>query len=150
MQKMPPPEKIHEALSAIADNRVSVGENEAMVESSGGGKQYAVRWDGDVFSSNDNATYWQLYPGYPIIAVLLLLGRLPLRKDIARHFAGVNWTELNRKHKQKYGEAVAEIMQRLERDGLDVGEIERYAGEVYAALENLDLTIKRGKPRPPK
>lgn len=94
--KMPPLEKIHEALSAVADNRVEMGEGEAFVISSGGGKRYTVRWEGKVFSANDNATYWQLYPGYPIIAVLLLSGRLPLEDDIAGCFSGIDWSDLNR------------------------------------------------------
>jgi len=62
MEKMPPRKKIHEALSAIADRRVLLGEGSALVESSGSGKQYTVTWTGDVFTSNDSATYWQLYP----------------------------------------------------------------------------------------
>lgn len=150
MKKMPPREKIHEALSAIADNRVQLNEGNALVESSGSGKQYTVAWTGSVFTSNDSATYWQLYPGYPIIAVLLLRGMLPLRTDIAGYFSGINWTELNRKHKRKYDKAVAEILERLGSLGLDVPAIENYVSEVYASLEGLDITVKRGSLRPPK
>ncbi len=151
MGKMPPKEKIAEALSAIADGRIAMRENEASVASSGGGKHYTVKWtDEDVFSSNDSATYWQLYPGYPIIAVLLLLGRLPLREDMAEHFAGINWTELNRKHKRKYDRALAEVLHTLEHTGVDTGAIEQYTAMLYTALEKLDITIKRGSLRPPK
>lgn len=150
MKKMPPREKIHEALSAIADNRVELGEGSALVESSGSGKQYTVTWTDNVFTSNDSATYWQLYPGYPIIAVLLLRGLLPLQNDVAGYFSGINWTELNQKHKRKYDKAVAEILERLGSLGLDVPAIEQYVSEVYAALEELDITVKRGSLRPPK
>lgn len=150
MKKMPPPEKIHEALSAIADDRVTMEENGASVVSSSGGKRYAVRWEGDVYSANDSATYWQLYPGYTIIAVLLLQGRLPLRCDIAALFSGIDWSELNRRHKRKYAKAVAEVMARLHREGHDPEAIERYIAQVYGALEALDITVKRGSLRPPK
>lgn len=150
MKKMPPREKIHEALGAIADGRVKMTDNEAVVTSSGGGKRYVVKWAGDEFSANDSATYWQLYPGYPIIAVLLLLNRLPLRSDIAEHFSGIDWSELNRKHKRKYDKAVAEVILGLREKGVDVAAIEGYIAEVYSVLDGMNLAIKRGALRPPK
>lgn len=150
MKKMPPPEKIHEALGAIADGRVRMEKNRALVDSSGGDRQYIVTWTDDAFSSNDSATYWRLYPGYPVIAVLLLQGRLPLRKDVAEHFSGINWAELNRKYKRKYDMAVAEVMRRLRENGVDVLAIEKYVADVYAALGDLSITVKRGALRPPK
>jgi hypothetical protein len=57
---------------------------------------------------------------------------------------------LNRKHKRKYDKAVAEILEQFDSRGLDVPAIERYVSEVYAALGDLDVTVKRGSLRPPK
>jgi hypothetical protein len=76
--KMPPKEKILEAYSAIADRRIDMHENSAEVHSSDASKTYLVEWEGDTFASSDPATYWQSYPGYPVLAVLLKQGRLPL------------------------------------------------------------------------
>ncbi|MGI6218094.1 MAG: hypothetical protein ACOYIK_10855, partial [Coriobacteriales bacterium] len=78
MKKMPPIEKVYEAWTALADGRVTLegGATEAgtsgkaTVESSNGSKTYTVVWDADRYASTDNATYWQGYPGYPVIAVL--------------------------------------------------------------------------------
>jgi len=56
--KMPPREKIHEALSAVADNRVTINGNQAEVISSDHTKKYLVTWDNNVYSANDNATFW--------------------------------------------------------------------------------------------
>ena len=42
MQKLPPIEKFYEAYSALADDRVNMGENEATVTSSDGAKAYKV------------------------------------------------------------------------------------------------------------
>ena len=150
MKKMPPIEKIHEALSAIADGRVTMGEDRATVRSSGSGKEYTVTWRDNVYTSSDNATYWQLYHGYPIIAVLLLKGRLPLDKDIVAGFAGVDWTALNDKHKRKYAAAAAEVMAGLEETGADVGYIGTCINKIYEALDSLDIVVKRGSVRPPK
>ena len=46
MLKLPPIEKIPEAYSAIADNRVVMSENSALVDSSDYTKRYTVTWDG--------------------------------------------------------------------------------------------------------
>lgn len=150
MKKMPPVEKVYEALGAIADGRVAMVEGGAEVVSSGGGKRYAVRWDGDVYSANDSATYWQMYPGYPIIAVLMLQGKLPCRQELAAHLAGVRWDKLNARHKRKYAAAVAEVLDGLRGKEVDTAAIERHVADVFAGLERLDIVIKRGSLRPPK
>ena len=59
MKKMPPIEKIYEAYSAIADNRVVLKENSASVYSSDRSKEYKVTWKEGLYISNDNASYWQ-------------------------------------------------------------------------------------------
>ena len=79
--KQPPQAKIYEAFSALADGRVRLaGPGAAAVVSSNGDKTYTVEWaevgGGLTVTANDNASYWQGYAGYPIIAALLLLGRL--------------------------------------------------------------------------
>ena len=84
---MPPKVKIYEALSAVGDKRVHIGDQQtAEVVSSSGTKSYTVGWSEDLrqFNSNDNASYWQGYTGYPIIAVLYLLGELDYSDDTAR------------------------------------------------------------------
>ncbi|HIW75268.1 MULTISPECIES: hypothetical protein [Gordonibacter] len=151
MEKLPPLEKVYEAWSALADGRVSVcaDERRATVASSNGQKEYTVAWDADghVYSSNDNATYWQGYAGYPVLAVLMEQGQLPLDHAAAEAFTGVNWTELNERFKRNYAAAVAHVTN--ERD-LDATQLDASAHAVMDALAALDLTIKRGPTRPPK
>lgn len=48
MKKLPPIEKIHEAYSAIADDRVKMLENKAEVESSDYQKKYLVTWENNI------------------------------------------------------------------------------------------------------
>ena len=59
MSKLPPIEKIPEAYSAIADGRVTIQGDQAIVYSSDRTKSYTVNWSDGVYSSNDNALYWQ-------------------------------------------------------------------------------------------
>ena len=112
MRKLPPPEKAAEAYSAIADGRVTLfaAEERAEVISSDGEKKYAVAWRGNVYTSTDNATRWQGYAGYPVLAVLMLQGRLPLDREVAALFSGINWTELNRKHRRDYAAALDAVV----------------------------------------
>jgi hypothetical protein len=99
---LPPKEKIYEAYSAIADGRVNMFDGYASVSSSDRKKQYTVEWNEDVYSSNDNASYWQGYMGYPVIAVLMLQGRISCDSAVAEYFADINWKELNTQYKNQY------------------------------------------------
>lgn len=138
--KMPPKEKVYEAWTAIVDNRVSMHPDYAVVASSDDSKSYTVRFSGDTFASDDNATYWRGYPGYPVIAVLMLQGWLPFNRDEAEQWKDVNWKEVNTRFRNNYSAAVDAVAR--ERD-IDLQQSEKAADEVMAALETLNLTIKR-------
>jgi hypothetical protein len=143
MEKMPPVEKIYEAYSAIADSRVVMMGDSAAVTSSDHAKEYTVKWDGGVYSSNDNASYWGGYAGYPIIAVLMLQGKLKLDLFVAGLLKDINWKKLNEKHKSKYGLAVQEVLDDLKAKGNDTDTIIKRVEEVYKELESLDISLKR-------
>lgn len=154
MDKLPPLSKVYEAYSAVADGRVTfenadANAGRALVRSSNGAKTYTVTWrdGGSVYTSNDSATYWQGYAGYPVIAVLMEQGRLPLDRAVADEFAHVNWTELNARFKRDYAAAVAGVV--AERN-LDARGVEQAAETAYRALESLGISVKRGSVRPPK
>lgn len=147
MKKMPPIQKILEAYTAIVDKHVELKNNEALVTSSNGAKTYTVSWDNDIYHSNDNATYWQGYAGYPIIAVLMLQGKIPFDQKLADNFASVNWNEVNAKFKRNYAKAASEV---IKKKGLDEKEVMVELERVYGALKDLPITIKRGFLRPPK
>ena len=94
--KAPPKAKIYEALSAVGDGRVEmVGERTAQVTSSARDTTYTVEWseDGKGITSNDNASYWQGYPGYPILAVLMVRTDLNFSPRIASSLSGVAWKQ---------------------------------------------------------
>lgn len=143
MNKLPPVQKVHEAFSAIADGRVKFDSDRAEVISSDRKKLYTVTWEGNLYTSNDNGSYWQGYAGYPMIAVFMLQGRLPLDRQIAGYFKGINWTELNARYKAKYDKAVAEVMERLRAEGVDTDRVDAEVCRVYDTLKELDITTKR-------
>jgi len=147
MKKMPPIQKILEAYTAIVDKHVELKNNEALVTSSNGAKTYTVSCEDNIYHSNDNATYWQGYAGYPIIAVLMLQGKIPFDQKLADNFASVNWNEVNAKFKRNYAKAASEV---IKEKGLDEKEVMAELEKVYRALKDLPITIKRGALRPPK
>lgn len=143
MEKLPPIEKIYEAYSALADNRIQMGETSAEVTSSDGTKSYKVAWKDNTYSSTDNATFWQGYAGYPVIAVLILQSKLTADSAIFTHFSGVNWNSLNKKHKRDYRAALMEVFAEKQLPQEKIDHIEAMTQQVFEQLKQLDLKIVR-------
>ena len=146
--KMPPKAKVFEALSAVADGRVHLkGPNKAEVSSSTGDRTYTVRWSDDMkrISSNDNASHWQGYTGYPIIAVLLVLGKLDFEMETALLLAGVPWKRINDAFKRDYAMAVDHVLQEVEIKGGNQASIVHEVDSIYKQLAALKLERGSGK-----
>lgn len=147
--KLPPPEKILEAWSAIGAKRLSLfsppdaQSGEAELESSDGSKSYRLSWDGENYRSSDNATVWQGYPGYPVLALLMLRGLLPLPQDLAALMAPVNWNRLNKEARGDYSLAAREAFKKLDLDKGTILRIYEAVKETYELLRNLDITVSR-------
>lgn len=147
--KLPPLQKIYEAYGALADKRVTMCENSAEVVSSGGDRIYTVTWNKNIYSSNDNGTFWQGYAGYPVLAVLMKQKLLPFDGDMAAHFAGIPWKRLNVKYKNDYNAALDEVFSKLQSRGVNIAPIKDMAQRAYDKLFELDIAVKRGA-RPSK
>lgn len=142
--KMPPKAKVYEALSALVDGRVRIiSATEAEVTSSSGDKKYSVKWSDLRITSNDNASRWQGYTGYPIIAVLLHLGKLNCDPGIAKPLAGVPWKQINDMYKRDYDKAVDHVLQEIETRGGSRIPIVQQVEAIYSQLEAMEL--ERGK-----
>jgi hypothetical protein len=151
--RLPPKAKVYEAFSAVADGRVSIaGPGTARVVSSAGDKTYTVEWSGDgaSVSSNDNASYWQGYLGYPIIAVLVVQGIVRADDDVVRSFAGVPWHDLNARFKRDYDAAVEHVLGSLAEREPDRAHVVAEIDGAMTQLEALDLQRPGRGRRPPK
>jgi hypothetical protein len=172
---LPPKAKVYEALTAVADGRVRIVEavagdagagtagGRAEVASSSGSQTYMVTWTRrpdagpaetwpavSAFTSNDNASYWQGYAGYPIIAVLLATGAITYDAEVARRLAGVPWKKINDRFKRDYDRAVEAVLQDVEAAGGDRAAIAAQVDSIHEQLAALRLEKgKRGAP-PPK
>ena len=151
--KLPPRAKVVEAFTAVADGRVRLtGPGSATVTSSGGDRTYDVEWsqDGRTVGANDNASYWQGYLGYPIVAVLLVRGELRAGEDVVQALAGVPWHDLNERFKRDYDAAVAHVLAGLPAGGPDAAQVERAVDDAMGRLGALDLQRAARTRRPPK
>jgi len=150
--KLPPRAKVFEAFTAVADGRVRLaGPGSATVTSSGGDKTYDVGWSDDdrTVTANDNASYWQGYVGYPIVAMLLARGVLHAGDDVVAALAGVAWHDLNRQYKRDYDAAVAHVLAGLPAGGATPAQIEAAVDDVQEQLAALDLQRAGRRGRPP-
>ncbi len=154
--QMPPPIKIYEAIGAIGDGRVRAADSGAQpsawaVVSSDGSKTYRVEISADdrEISSNDNASYWQGYLGYPAIAVLMVRGTLRASAEATSVLAGIPWKELNRRFKNDYVRTNAEVARIVAERGGDFDAIRAEAASILDALAA--LALERGaRHRPPR
>jgi hypothetical protein len=144
--KIPPKAKVYEAMSAVADGRVALKENnKAEVASSNREKTYKVEWTTgfNAMSSNDSASVWQGYSGYPILAVLLAGGKIPYNKDTIAPLAGIDWHSLNNEYKRDYDKAVSFVLAEIEKRGGDSKAIVALADLIYADLSAMQIEKKR-------
>jgi hypothetical protein len=152
--QMPPPIKVYEAVGAIGDGRVRAiddAQNVWEVGSSDGAKTYRVEIspDGREISSNDNASYWQGYLGYPAIAVLIARGKLHASAEATRMLAGIPWKELNRRFKNDYARTAAEVARIVAERGGDFDAIRAEAASILDALAAL-APLQGARRRPPR
>jgi hypothetical protein len=149
---MPPIIKVYEAFGALADGRVHLqDECHATVASSDYEKIYQVENSADcrTISSNDNASYWQGYLGYPAIAVMLKRGLLVAREDAVSALAKIPWKKLNRQFRGDYCRTIRELMRTLEARGCDPLIVKAEAEAVLQALRNLAPLRGVRRLRPP-
>ena len=140
--KIGPIEKVYEAFSAISDQRIEMHDDYAWVKSSDHAKTYTVEWQDDVYTSNDNASYWQGYYGYPVIAVLLMQEKLMRRDDIIQRFQNINWHELNQTYKRDYALAADKVLDdRFSQE--EQNDIRNYVESLYDTLKELPLFYQR-------
>lgn len=143
MMKLPPIEKIPEAYSAVVDERVDMFEDHAIVTSSNNEKEYLIQWRDHTYYSNDNSTYWQSYPGYPVLAVLMLQGKLSYDENVAMYFKNVNWNQLNKDNKRDYHASLEQILKDVSVE--DRKRIDEEISKVFEEIKSLDIALTKKK-----
>jgi len=137
--RMPPRIKVLEAASSVADGRVKKqGDSYRVVSSSGEVRVYTVSITDSKVKSDDNGTVYRGYVGYPIIAVLMVEGRLQYNPRIGEALRGIPWKKLNDQYKN-YA-AVEQIAKRKASEaGITSDKIDKYVDLVLMELKSLKL-----------
>lgn len=126
----------------MADGRVRrEGGVYRVVSSAGEVRVYTVVVDDGRVKSDDNGTVYRGYVGYPIIAALMVEGRLPYDSRIGESLRGIEWRKLNEEYKS-YA-AVEEVVKRRAKETKNVGpeEIDLYVERVLGELRRLGLEL---------
>ena len=118
------------------------------VASSEGDRHYLVYVDPArrLAYSDDNGTRFRGYIGYPIIAVLMLQGRVPFDERIARALEGIPWRRLN-EHYRRYILVENHVKRVAAERGVQPSEVDGLVSRVLGALRRLGL---RYTPQPPQ
>ena len=141
-KKLPPIEKLAEAFSVIADGRIEEkNENTYIVISSNKEKQYKVIVKDDYYRSDDSATKFARYAGYPVLAVLMYKGLLPIPSEHLEIFKDIDWNAINKRFKRDYAQAVKFA---LTEKGLSESEIDYIMITIKACFDkfvSLDIRV---------
>ena len=137
--KLPPKVKILEALGSIADNRIRVQDNSALVISSGHDKTYIVKFDKKInaISSTDNGSVFRGYLGYPAIAFLMLKKILPYDATISFALKGIKWKKMNEKFKN-YSKT-EELAKKIASKYINPEKVDKFVEKAIKKIKELKL-----------
>lgn len=135
--EIPPRIKIHEALGAIADDRLEmVSGEEGRLRSSRGDKEYVIKYDPETnaIMMNDNGAYWKGYLGYTGIALLMRVGALSFDKKMADSLRGIAWKDINTKNKNDWDRTLLEVKDIVEDRGVAWADMEAFVDSVMVEI----------------
>ena len=133
--------KVYEAYTALSDNRVEkINDSLYLVASSDRTKKYTVKREEDLFSSNDNATRWQHYAGYPILAVRMYENRISYSNDILPLRKNICWKKENTKFKNDYDKAIGDVLASYSEE--DKEKIQKAIEETLEDIESKEYLVR--------
>lgn len=149
--KEPPLNKVYEALGAIADGRVDIEGNTAKVYSSSRNKYYDVVYfpKKNEITSNDNASFWVGYLGYPSIAFLLAKGIIDYDQALLKYLKGFAWKDINQRFKNNFDKTDTYIDTNIvNKYGVDIADLHSKLNDIFEHVMALKLN-KLGKTKKP-
>jgi len=148
--KHPPIIKIHEALGAVADERIEVSRNTGKVSSSSGNKSYDISYDPESNSimANDNGSYWKGYLGYPAIAYLLKIGVLDYKPEFGNLLKSIAWKDINQKFKNDFDKTLKFTLFSIEKSKIE--SLNTYVEELNTEIKKLNFNLLGKKVAPPE
>jgi hypothetical protein len=148
---LPPKIKIYEALGSLGDNRIIITGNHGKVFSSSKNKFYDINYDpiSNSVMSNDNASFFAGYLGYPAIAYLMAEEVVIYDRKWEETLKEIPWKDINQKFKNNYDKTLEFVFDVVTNRGYDIQELEDEVDNIYFQLKKLDLNQLGKKVRPP-
>ena len=143
---------VYEALSAIADNRISlINDTKAKCFSTSGNKYYEIEYNPETKSiiSNDNMAYYVKEISYPMISYLLITNKIDFNKEILKQLRNIKWKDINQKNRNNYMKSVEEVLESIE-EASDRRLLIEEANRIFEIILNLELKCLGELRFPPK
>lgn len=100
--------------------------------------------------SNDNASYWKGSLGYPAIAYLMQIGKIPYDAELAEAFSGIAWKDLNQRFRNDFDKTWEFILSDLTQKGYDRQEVERKIRNIQDFIVSREWKVNGKKTVPPE
>lgn len=148
IRPLPPRIKRYEALGSIADWRTKTEDWEYRVYSSSWNKYYGVEYNPthNSIMTNDNATFYKWYLGYPALCYLLEEWILNYNPEQAKLVAWIYRKKLNTDMKYDFDAVIKHLQETIEADRKSFDE---YVDACEKELQLLQLTQLWKKKKPP-
>ncbi len=150
--KLPPKIKIYEALGCLADGRLKKIDNDIRVYSSSRNKYYTVQYDENknAIMANDNGSFWVGYLGYPSIAYLMKIGKLPFNQQYSKALKDIPWKDINLKNKNNFAKTILEVDEILKQKDVDLKKFYNFLDKIKKTIKEKGLVLLGAKQRPPR
>ena len=135
----------------MADNRIEVRGDDAVVRSARSDSQYAVHYNKALqqIMSNDKGSFWQKYLGYPSIAFLMKSGIIHYDQIYSAALGGVDWKEIKSKFGEDYEGTKEHINTLLQNKGISIDGFRVEIDSIARQIEALDLSMYGIPAKPP-
>jgi hypothetical protein len=150
--KKPHIARIYEALTVIADGRIEINGNQGKCYSITNDKVYDIQYNpmnGSIMS-NDNAAFYTNSLSYPMIAYLMLIGKIPYQEKLLEIFKDVCWKEVNIHFKNDYDKSIKFVLGGLKKEGRDTDFIRNEVKRIYDFICSLQIKTLGELQRPIK
>lgn len=149
--KTPHINKVYEALTALADDRVLVTKTQtdllwietitATVQTSSRDKSYTVTYQPSQYliMSNDNSAYRNKEISYPMIALMIVIWQLPREDQQINKLANIHRKAINQQYDNDRDKSTWHVLQQLNSQGIDLESLQTYAQHLHSLIQSLSL-----------
>lgn len=150
--KLPHINKIYEAMTAIADDRIIITAQStdmfgvetitASVQTSSRDKSYTVNYQPaiNLIMSNDNSAYRNDEISYPMIALLLIIGILPRDDTQIAKLANIRRKAINTQYQNNWDQSTSHVLNLLEQQWVDMTSLDQYTQSLLHHLSIIRLS----------